>query len=168
MSFEQVVEPQSMTLPRDPERYLETIWQRHFADITQVNPITIGYGKPWKCRLGYIRLLGGNRRVSLIEVNALLQVPEVPECVLITTIAHELTHYAHGFCSLHPQRYKYPHANHVVDRELEQRGLGETWCQCMEWTNDHWFSFYESQRASGWKGLPVNLQKKGRKNGTED
>jgi hypothetical protein len=102
--------------------------------------------------LGLIRL-SADQRISFIGVNALLQLEQVPEAVLITTIAHELVHYAHGFGSPLPRPYRYPHANHVVDRELEQRELGNCLCCCREWIDKSWYSFYDMQRASGWADL---------------
>lgn len=104
--------------------YLDQIWQRYFSDIPCVNIVSIAYGRPWKSRLGLIRLALDNT-TSFIEINALLERKQVPEYVLITTIAHVLVHYAHGFGSPLPRLYTHPHANNVVNCELELRGLGE-------------------------------------------
>src|SRR5262252_4525173 len=38
------------------------------------------------------------------------------------------------------------HANNVVDRELEQRGLGECVRSCDEWIDREWFAFYQVYR----------------------
>ena len=132
--------------------YLQHIWQRYFADVPRVNEVYIEYGYPWKSRLGLIRL-SLDHTTSFIGINALLQVLQVPEYVLITTIAHELVHYTHGFGSPLPRRCKHPHANNVVDRELEQRELGEHLRSCNEWIDKNWYSFYDRQRASGWADL---------------
>jgi hypothetical protein len=71
----------------------------------------------------------GTRRSHVFSasfgINALPQHWQVPEYVLITTIAHELTHYAHSFGSSLSRCYEHPHANNVVERELAQRGLGK-------------------------------------------
>lgn len=138
---------------RDPARYLDEIWQTYFADVPRLNQVDIAYCQPWKRRLGLIRLSLDNT-LSFIGVNALLQLPCVPEYVLITTIAHELTHYAHGFGSPLPRLYEHPHANSVVKRELDRRGLGETLSLCDEWIDREWFSFYDKERESGWLHLP--------------
>ena len=69
--------------------YLDRIWQRHFSDILRANEIEIAYCQPWKRRLGLIRMTVDNK-TSFIGINALLQHSQVPEYVLITTIAHEL------------------------------------------------------------------------------
>lgn len=132
--------------------YLNQIWQHYFSDTPRVNHVEIEYSYPWKSRLGLIRL-SLDASVSFIGINALLQLPQVPEYVLITTIAHELVHYTHGFGSPLPRRCKHPHANHVVDRELEARTLGEYLYQCNAWIDKHWYSFYDTQRASGWASL---------------
>lgn len=134
---------------RDLTAYLDQIWRDHFADLPRVNDVCIGYCYPWKSRLGLIRL-SVEKTTSFIGINSLLQLQQVPEYVLITTIAHELTHYAHGFGSPLPRLWKHPHANKVVDRELERRGLGEQLHCCTEWIDKHWYPFYDMQRESGW------------------
>jgi hypothetical protein len=137
---------------RDLTSYLNQIWRHHFADIPHVNDVYIDYCYPWKGRLGLIRL-SQDQSTSFIGVNTLLLLQQVPEQVLITTIAHELVHYAHGFGSPLPRYYKHPHANNIVDRELEQRELGDQLRCCHEWIDKYWYSFYDRQRASGWSGI---------------
>jgi len=145
--------PGQIAISRNPDIYLETIWQTYFADIPHANQVDIAYCQPWKRRLGLIRLSLDNK-TSFIGLNALLQLPQVPEYILIITIAHELTHYAHGFGSPLPRMHEHPHANNVVKRELERRGLGETMRLCDRWIDNQWFSFYDRERATGWIGLP--------------
>lgn len=143
------ISPIASSCIRDLSSYLDTIWQRYFADIPRMNEVQIAYCYPWKSRLGLIRLSLDNTR-SFIGVNALLQHRSIPEVVLTTTIAHELAHYAHGFGSPLPRRYEHPHANGVVDRELEQRSLGTHLRASNAWIDDEWYAFYERQRATGW------------------
>jgi hypothetical protein len=145
--------PAQLVGVRNPDIYLETIWQTYFADVPRANQVSIAYCQPWKRRLGLIRLSLDNE-TSFIGLNALLQLPQVPEYILITTIAHELTHYAHGFGSPLPRVHEHPHANNVVKRELERRGLGETMRLCDQWIDNQWFSFYDKERATGWIRLP--------------
>lgn len=152
-SPEKHIIPDSTFTSRHPSLYLDEIWQKYFADMPRVNQIEIAYCQPWKRRLGLIRLSLDNA-TSFIGLNALLQVPQIPEYVLITTIAHELTHYAHGFGSPLPRQYKHPHANDVVKVELERRGLGEIMRLCDAWIDKEWFSFYDRQRESGWVNIP--------------
>ena len=130
------------TSMRDLNTYLDCIWRWHFSDVPRVNRVEIAYGHPWKQRLGLIRL-SLDHKLSFIAINALLQQRSVPECVLITTIAHEVTHYAHGFGSPLPRLYQHPHANDVVNRELKRRGLGEYARSCDEWIDREWFAFYQ-------------------------
>jgi hypothetical protein len=144
-----------IAVPRNPTLYLDEIWQTYFADVPRVNRVDVAYCQPWKRRLGLIRLSLDNA-ISFIGINALLQLSQVPEYILTITIAHELTHYAHGFGSPLPRLHEHPHANNVVKRELEHRGLGETQGLCDEWIDREWFSFYERERETGWLNLPEN------------
>ncbi len=154
----------SIVAPRRPEHYLDSIWQTYFADVPRANQVDIAYCQPWKRRLGLIRLSLDNT-LSFIGVNALLQLSQVPEYILIITIAHELTHYAHGFGSPLPRLYEHPHANNVVKNELEKRGLGEALGFCDAWIDREWFAFYERERESGWLNLPAGQRsaRRGRK-----
>jgi hypothetical protein len=127
--------------------YLDQIWQQYFSDMPRANKVQIAYGHPWKSRLGLIRLSLDNA-TSFIGINTLLQLQHVPDFVLITTIAHELAHYAHGFGSPLPRLYKHPHANDVVNRELEQRGLGEAVHRSDAWIDKQWFAFYQTHRKN--------------------
>lgn len=143
----------SVEAVRDPRRYLDEIWCTSFADVSRVNRVEIAYARPWQGRLGSIRLEGDN--TTHITVNGLLQLQEVPEAILVITIAHELVHYAHGFGSPLPRRYSHPHANNVVMRELDRRGLGEIRRQCEAWIDSQWFVFYEKMRQEGFPGLSM-------------
>jgi hypothetical protein len=134
---------------RELSTYLEAIWQTYFADIPRVNEVQIAYCQPWKRRLGLIRLLEESG-ITFIGINALLQHQLVPEYVLLVTIAHELTHYTHGFGSPLPRRYRHPHANNVVNLELDRRGLHEERCLCDNWIDKEWFTFYDMVHQSGW------------------
>ena len=49
---------------------------------------------------------------------------KIPTAVVDHTLAHELVHYAHGFSSKKTRLHKYPHAGGVVQREMEERGVG--------------------------------------------
>ena len=136
----------------DLTAYLRWIWQTYFADSLCINNLSIEYCYPWKTRLGLIRL-SLDATLTFIGINTLLQMQQVPEYVLITTIAHEIAHYIHGFGSPLEPRYRHPHANRVVERELEQRGLDEYLRCCNEWIDKYWYSFYDMQRATGWAGI---------------
>lgn len=137
----------------DLNSYLDRIWHDFFPDTPRINEVRIAYCYPWKTRLGLIRL-SLDKMVSFIGINTLLQLQQVPECVLVTTIAHEMVHYAQGFGSPLPRTCDHPHANKVVERELERRALGEALCGCNEWIDKYWYPFYDRLRESDWAGLP--------------
>jgi len=113
------------------------------------NPIQIRWGRETKFRFGsiklegksrrYIRLrgLGGflNRKIefqedskgetpkkSIITVTSMFAAETVPYDVVLYTIAHELTHYAHGFSSTNKKLFRHPHHGGVVNAEIERRG----------------------------------------------
>lgn len=121
---------------------LDYIWATWFKDVERITPVSIRYVRPWKRRLAVIYLTDTDRR-SFIGVNRLLSDPRVPYPVCLVTIAHELTHYAHGFGSQHPRRYRHPHRGNVVQRELTRRGLAAELRFYTDWTNDCWFDFLD-------------------------
>ena len=131
---------------RDLSLYLSSIWQHYFSDVPRANEVQIAYCRPWKSRLGLIRMSLDSTH-SFIGINSLLQMQAVPDCVLVTTIAHELVHYTHGFGSPLPQLFEHPHAHNIVNNELEQRRLGDMLVDCNTWIDEHWYAFYEEQRA---------------------
>ncbi|HTI13042.1 MAG TPA: hypothetical protein VL461_00530 [Dictyobacter sp.] len=130
-------------------KYLNWIWQTYFTDVPRINTVEIAYCFHWKSRLGLIRL-SLDSTLTFIGINTLLQVATIPDEILLITIAHEMVHYTHGFGSPLPRQHKHPHANQIVERELEQRGLGISLRNCNEWIDKYWYSFYDMQRASGW------------------
>ncbi len=116
-----------------------------FADMPQTSPIAIGYGRAAKNRMGSIRLHKG---VSSILINPLLTSPEVPEVVVLSVIAHELAHYAHGYGSHTPRKYPYPHRGGVVEKELQRRGMLAQSRLADTWLNMHWQKHYETCRPA--------------------
>ncbi len=153
--------------PRDRNQlhlYLHWIWRIYFPDTPCVNEVRIDYYYPWKSRLGLIRLSLDHKQ-TFIGINSLLQLAQVPESVLIVTIAHELAHYAHGFGSPLPRHCEHPHANRIVDRELERRQLGEHLQQCNEWIDKQWYAFYDRERTCGWAHINGPVRSARRKTG---
>lgn len=102
---------------------LDFLWSKHFAEMEQTNPVHITFGRYSKYRLGSIKL---NRKTdrSFITITGMFKSKNIPQEVIDHTIAHELTHYAHGFSSKRTRLHKYPHAGGVVQKEMEQRGMG--------------------------------------------
>lgn len=143
----EVMDPQSAPPVRDGRWLQDTlrdIWDRYFRDTPRVNAVRISYGAAWKTRLGSITL-SADHRTSYIQINALLGMPEVPDCVTTVTIAHELVHYAHGFGSPLPQRYKHPHRGGIIKRELIRRGMALDYERYDEWVYNHWYDFYDER-----------------------
>lgn len=116
---------------------LDFLLQRNFSDMQRPNMITIAFGRKAQRRLGSIRMTR-DKKESRILVNGLFRNPEIPETIVQATIAHELCHYAHGFCSPLSKKYKNPHAGGVIERELRKRDLGLLHDFERQWTKNHW------------------------------
>jgi hypothetical protein len=120
---------------------LGIIWSDHYGDIKKTNVVTIKFSRRCMGRLGSIRLV--NNTVSEIRINGVLKDKGIPEYVCDAVIAHELTHYVHGFGSKRPQLYKFPHRGGVVTREMISRGLGETHKEAKQWIDNNWLSLFD-------------------------
>src|SRR3954447_13769835 len=111
MSVPALALPDLALVPRD-DRWLreevDDVWARYFPDTPRVNSVDVAWQRPWKRRLGVISL-SHDERTTRIGLNCLLARPEVPYCVSLITIAHELVHYAHGFGSPLPRKHPHPH-----------------------------------------------------------
>jgi len=128
------------------EQQFMDIWRTYFPDVDQVNEVCIRFVKESKTRLGWISLsLSG--RSTLIGINRLLSNQDMPLHVCEITIAHEIAHYAHGFGSPLPRKYADPHANGIVEQELEARGLGPVLAIYQEWTETQWNSWVRRNAA---------------------
>lgn len=103
---------------------LDFIWSKYFPDVDQTNPVHIKFGRFSKFRLGSIKLNRKNNH-SLITVTAMFKDNNIPTEVIDHTLGHELVHYAHGFSSKRARLHKYPHAGGVVQKEMEERGMGD-------------------------------------------
>lgn len=101
---------------------LDELWDTYFADVKQVNPVFIKFGKYSKYRLGSIRLDRLSKQ-SFITITGMFKDPLIPVEVVDHTIAHELCHYTHGFSSPKPRLHKYPHHGGVIKRELHARKM---------------------------------------------
>jgi hypothetical protein len=88
--------------------------------------------------------MSDDQATSYIQVNSLFQMHDVPDYVVRVTVAHEMVHYAHGFGSPLPRRYKHPHRGGIVKRELLARGMGVEYEQYDEWVYNRWYDFYEN------------------------
>jgi len=97
------------------------IWELLFQDTPKKNTVNICFKGSWKNKFGHIKRL--KNKDTEIAINKLFQHEIIPEYVIDVTIAHELTHYAHGFHSPLPQLYKHPHKGGIVTKELKKRGF---------------------------------------------
>lgn len=123
---------------------MDLIWGEYFSDTPRVNQVAIQFNRPWKRRLGVIRLSHTDNSTH-IGINSLLGHEEAPYCITLITVAHELVHYCHGFGSPLPQKYPHPHRGGIVTRELVDRGLGRQLGEYHDWIDRNWWSFYARQ-----------------------
>lgn len=131
--------PAQPQLPRDHRLawLLDDLWRSHFADVPRPNVLEVGFGFPWKWRLGRIRMsLDGT--TSEITLNGLLDRPEVPRTIYTAIMAHEIVHYAQGFASPLPRAQRHAHAHGAVSHELVRRGLGEMEALLERWGVECW------------------------------
>ena len=117
---------------------LDKIWDNFFDDVPQSNDVRIVYGRRSKRRLGSISLDSMDQKTSIITMNVIFRLEEIPEFVVEATIFHELTHYPHGFNSPLEKAQNHPHAGGVMRREFAERGLLDLYLQQKRWLKDHW------------------------------
>jgi len=141
----------------DLAEVLYDLWDNNFADIPRKNLVLIKFGKSSKRQLGSIKWVNkrtkvkgflkgfkeerkaqDDKRISLITLTRLFQSKVVPDYVVTSTIAHELVHYTHGFHSPLQRRYKHPHQGRIVQKELNNRGLGEIHKKSEQWIKANW------------------------------
>ena len=120
------------------QELLDTTWDSFFADVPQDNDVRIIFGRRAKRRLGSIALDPADRSVTIITMNGLFKSDEIPEYVVLATLVHELTHYAHGFNSPLERAQAHPHAGGVMRREFAERGLLDLYLQQKRWLKDNW------------------------------
>lgn len=144
-------QPNNQAKTRRDEAWLQDLldhaWDEHFTDVPQTNDVRIEFGRRAKRRLGSIRLDPEDRMTSVITMNGLFRLPEIPEFVVKATLVHELTHYAHGFNSPLTQKQAQPHAGGVMRREFEERGLLELYLEQKRWLKVRWPELLEREFA---------------------
>jgi len=117
---------------------LGQLWNRHFPDIDVANTVIVRFGRPAKTRLGSIKF--GRRTVdpnTYITITGYFRSDDVPDFVVDAVLAHELSHYAHGFFSPHERLHTHPHKYGIVNNELTQRGLGDILKLQTRWLKQH-------------------------------
>lgn len=131
------------------QEQLAWLWYKHFSDVAQPNDVRIKFGRPAVARLGSIKWGrkpvahhdGSTQRRSIITITGYFKDETIPDNVVTAVIAHELTHYAHGFSSPNPQLYKHPHHGGIVDKEMVKRGLGPILKEHKQWLKQHWANY---------------------------
>lgn len=108
---------------RDEEfliKRLENIWNLLFDEIPKLNNVIIKFKGKSRNRFGYIKKIKND---TFIGINEFFRFEIVPEYIIDLTIAHELSHYAHGFSSPLEKKYRHPHKGGIVTKELKNRGF---------------------------------------------
>lgn len=126
---------------------LDEVWDHHFPDVPQDNDVRIVWGRRARSRLGSIKngqKRSGEHPETIITINGLFRDERIPEFVVIGTIAHELSHYAHGFNSPLNQKYQTPHAGGVVTKELRSRGLEDIFRKQKRWLKENWKEYVDT------------------------
>ncbi|KKQ90872.1 MAG: hypothetical protein UT15_C0003G0047 [Berkelbacteria bacterium GW2011_GWA1_39_10] len=124
---------------------LETIWKRYFPDIVIVNNVLVKFGRASMTRLGSIKY-GRQRenRNTIITINGHFKDLEIPEFVIDAVLAHELTHYAHGFFNPNGQIKRFPHKGGVVHKEMTGRGLENLLKLEKKWIKENWRGYIKA------------------------
>jgi predicted metal-dependent hydrolase len=120
---------------------LDEVWDLYFVDVPQDNDVKIVWGRRARSRLGSIKLASGKKDLTVITINSLFRDVNIPEFVIQGIIAHELSHYTHGFNSPLERRYRTPHAGGVVTHELRRRGLEEIVRKQKKWLKENWENY---------------------------
>ncbi|MDO8429078.1 MAG: hypothetical protein Q7S88_00425 [Candidatus Daviesbacteria bacterium] len=111
---------------------LDHLWNAHFSDIKQINPVFISFGRSARLRFGSIRLDPRSGK-TIITITGMFKNESIPQSVVDHTIGHELCHYTHGFSSPHRRLHKYPHSGGVIKKEMTERGMLDLYKAYKEW-----------------------------------
>ncbi|MDZ4209573.1 MAG: hypothetical protein U1C56_00170 [Candidatus Curtissbacteria bacterium] len=83
------------------------------------------------------RSFSSNKKVepdkSIITITSMFAREDVPVEVVLYTIGHELSHYAHGFSSTNKRMFRHPHHGGIVNAELTRRGAGHLIVEFKKW-----------------------------------
>lgn len=123
---------------------LDEVWDSIFPEMSQDNEVKIVWGRKAHNRLGSIKTGDKNSTKhpdTIITINSLFRDNEIPEFVVIGTIAHELAHYAHGFHSPLERKFQTPHAGGIVNKELRNRGLEKVLRLQKKWLKENWENY---------------------------
>ena len=116
------------------------IWELLFPELPKLNKVTCVFKGKWKNKFGHIQQKGISTEIA---INSLFKSELVPEYIIDLTIAHELIHYMHGFNSPLPKKFKHPHKNGIVTKELLKRGFGHWERKEHSWIKKEWPRIYK-------------------------
>lgn len=121
---------------------LEYIWRTYFGDVSLTNTVYVRFGRNAKTRLGSIKhgrkLMANGQKNTYITITGFFRSEQVPSYAVDAVLAHELSHYAHGFFSPHERLYSNPHKHKIVDNELTKRGLEDILKSQKTWLKQNW------------------------------
>lgn len=119
---------------------LEHIWSNYYPDLKKSNTVMVTFGRYARFRFASIKYEQKSlfaRGVTIITVSSMFRSESVPDNVVLYSLAHELSHYAHGFSSAEKRKHRHPHKGGVVDREIESRGLGGLVAAYKSWLKEY-------------------------------
>lgn len=133
------------------ENRFEYIYRKYFADLEAPNQIEIKWGRRSRRQLGCIKkerpqTLADHFKkdfATIIVVNGLFRDEAIPQFVIDSVIAHELTHYAHGFNSPLERKHQHPHKGGVVKIELHARDLSALEKKQKLWMKENWQKYLD-------------------------
>lgn len=130
------------------------LWETNFNDVPRKNLVIIRFSKHSKRQLGCIKMARDNsvgiskfkdhvkkedvKSISIINITRYFLNEEVPDYVVLGTIAHELCHYTHGFNSPLQQIYNHPHKGGIIRKEMSKRGLADLYRDSNKWLKQNW------------------------------
>jgi len=133
------------------------VWEEYFNDVPRKNFVISKFGRYSKRQLGCIKYATEHTKaktllkkykedidlqdidsVSVILLTRYFQDERIPKIVLVSTLSHEICHYAHGFHSPLSRKYKYPHRGKVVIKEMKNRGLNDVLKESELWLKENW------------------------------
>ena len=146
------------------ENRFEYIYRKYFFDLEAPNQIHIRFGQRARTRLGSISRKYGRGLVprllddysTIITINGLFRAEKIPVFVVDGVIAHELSHYAHGFNSPLPQRHRHPHKGGIIRKELKKRDLATLEKRQKLWMKENWQKYLKVN-------LPSKLRRRRRR-----
>lgn len=125
----------------------KSIWQKHFSDIKIGNHVFVRFGQKAYTRLGSIKF-GVGQKHTHITITGVFKDLEIPEFVIDATLAHEISHYAHGFFSPHERAFHHPHQGGIIKKEMIRRGLGDVYLLNQKWLRKNWREYVKKKRGT--------------------